>query len=173
LSKALEEISRTLLKGPYTEKYPKEPSPRPEGFRGKPEFDSSKCTGCAACSSVCPADAIQVAHANQKRIVTLSYAKCLFCGKCQDACPEDAIKLTEEFELATISKDKAVVAIEIQLRPCKLCGKPVAPEPQLKILEKQLVDVGIPAAKIELSLLVCQECRGKIEAKGAARRIIP
>ena len=38
----------SLFKRPFTTKYPFEPSPSPDGFRGRTEFTET-CVGCGAC----------------------------------------------------------------------------------------------------------------------------
>lgn len=32
----------------------------------------------------------------------------MFCGLCEDACPVDALELTQDFELASFSRDGAI-----------------------------------------------------------------
>lgn len=65
----------------------------PEGFRGAPEIDPEKCTGCGKCVASCPTDALSVADDPSKntRSLFLSYGDCIFCGLCGPACPYEAI----------------------------------------------------------------------------------
>ena len=43
------------------------------------------CIGCAACVSVCPADAIVI---NDCGVAEVDESLCLGCGACGDACPQ-------------------------------------------------------------------------------------
>ncbi|MGA3100047.1 MAG: 4Fe-4S binding protein, partial [Bryobacteraceae bacterium] len=36
---------------------------------------------------------------------TYDTSRCMFCGLCEDACPVDALELTQDFELATYTRD--------------------------------------------------------------------
>jgi len=151
---------------PKTLPYPRQPSVPPEGFRGKPEFDSQKCVGCGACAQTCPMGAINVTD-ELERSIRVWYGKCSFCGRCQDVCPEDAVRLTSAYELAVFDKNKATADIKIEFESCPTCGKKSFPAPQLKtsferigpILEKHKVSCE------ELRSLdrVCLPCRERPE----------
>ncbi len=52
------------------------------------KIDEEKCTGCGACASVCPTEAINV---NEKAKV--DEEKCIECSVCIDECPVGAITL--------------------------------------------------------------------------------
>ena len=69
----LAEAVKAVIKGPYTIKFPQEPSEPFEGFRGKPEFDEESCVGCGTCHEVCPAKAMDLVDETQekKRKITL------------------------------------------------------------------------------------------------------
>ncbi len=47
-----------------------------------------KCTGCTACSRVCPANAIT---GEKKKAHTIEQDSCIKCGKCFDTCKFDAV----------------------------------------------------------------------------------
>jgi len=51
--------------------------------------DKSSCTGCEACVSVCPTEAIVME--DSKANVT---DDCIDCGACVDECPVDAISMS-------------------------------------------------------------------------------
>lgn len=77
----------------------------PERYRGLPVIDSSKCPdGCAQCVTACPTDAITI-DGNIK----IDLGRCLFCTDCMDACPEGAIEYTQDFRLATSTRDGLVI----------------------------------------------------------------
>lgn len=51
--------------------------------------DSAKCTGCEACLSSCPLDAISM----KDGIAVIDNETCGDCGACVDVCPAEAISL--------------------------------------------------------------------------------
>lgn len=51
------------------------------------------CTGCAACVTTCPYDAISMMMCDGRDVATISAAVCKGCGGCAPVCPEDAIDL--------------------------------------------------------------------------------
>ncbi len=56
-----------------------------------PEIDPAKCSGCAACTAVCPEGDILKMVGHKAQLV--SPTKCVGHGECERACPMDAIKL--------------------------------------------------------------------------------
>ena len=54
-----------------------------------PVVDSSLCTGCGRCRSICPAAAIRL----KAKKSTISKRACIGCAECITACPEGAIKI--------------------------------------------------------------------------------
>ena len=43
----------------------------------------------------------------RKELIHFTYdtSRCMFCGLCEDACPVDALELTQDFELASYSRE--------------------------------------------------------------------
>jgi len=128
----LKEAIRSVFKGPYTTDFPYVPHRPPESFRGKPEFNESKCVGCGACCQVCPSGALSyqdlIENDKAKRKLVLRLDLCIFCGQCQANCiTEDGIILTNEFDLATTGKREQLrQEIEKEMVICELCKKPIA-----------------------------------------------
>lgn len=105
-------LKQSIETGIVTNSFPAVIADPPDGFRGKPVIDYTRCTACDKCAEACPTTAITVeakagiTESNQK-ILTLNYGDCIFCGECEAACPE-AIRLTEDFQLATTEKSELV-----------------------------------------------------------------
>lgn len=100
------------------------------------------------------------------------YAKCMFCARCQEVCPEGAINLTEEFELSTYDTSQAVVTIELQLRRCEICGKPVGTLPQLEKIEENMKGLDLTPEDLKTSFYLCPECKAKKEAVIYATKVL-
>lgn len=79
--------------------YPDGPAPAlPAHFRGAPSIDPSKCPdGCRECVEACPTDAIAFADGDLR----IDLGRCIFCPECQAACPEGAISFTNDYRLAS------------------------------------------------------------------------
>ena len=86
-----------------TSSFPQGPPPRlPERFRGLPILDASRCgEGCRECVDACPTDAMAFRGA----ALELDLGRCLFCTDCTDACPEGAVRFSQDYRLATRSRD--------------------------------------------------------------------
>lgn len=77
----------------------------PVRFRGAPSIDSTKCPdGCRACTDACPTNAITV-----EPVLRLDLGRCIFCSDCTSACPEGAITYTQDYRLATSSREALIV----------------------------------------------------------------
>ena len=87
----LKEAVTALIKGPYTDKFPKAPAKVMETYRGKPEYHEDDCVVCGACGEVCPVRAIEMVDERREdgtavRRMVLHYDICIMCGQCQRAC---------------------------------------------------------------------------------------
>jgi NADH-quinone oxidoreductase subunit I len=105
----------------YTEQYPAQRPRIAERFRGAPRLNNNPDTGetlciaCNLCALACPEQLIVVGSernekTKRKELTTFTYdtSRCMFCGLCEDACPVDALELTQDFELATFTRDGQV-----------------------------------------------------------------
>jgi len=100
-------IRERFRQGHRTIAYPVgDPPPLPDRFRGLPVLDESKCPdGCRACVEACPTDAI----ARDDQGLQLDLGRCLFCTECVEACPEGAIRYTQDYRLATRTRDDLIL----------------------------------------------------------------
>ncbi|MBM3726245.1 MAG: NADH-quinone oxidoreductase subunit I [Acidobacteria bacterium] len=102
----------------YTEQYPAERPAVAERYRGAPrlnnhpETNQTLCIACDLCAIACPENLIVVGSVRnpatrRKELTTFTYdlSRCMFCGLCEDACPVDALELTQDFELASYTRE--------------------------------------------------------------------
>jgi NADH-quinone oxidoreductase subunit I len=105
----------------YTEQYPLERPQIAERYRGaprlnvNPDTDETMCIACDLCALACPEHLIVVSSernekTRRKELTNFTYdlSRCMFCGLCEDACPTDALELTQDFELASYTRDGAI-----------------------------------------------------------------
>src|SRR6202142_3768234 len=102
----------------YTEQYPAERPKVGERYRGAPRLNinpdngETLCISCNLCALACPENLIVVTsqrneETRKKELTTFTYdtSRCMFCGLCEDACPVDALELTQDFELASYTRE--------------------------------------------------------------------
>ncbi len=157
----LKEAIICLTAGRVTLRYPFEPSVVPDGFRGQPQLDIDKCTGCGACSMACPTRCIEITDEADRRIMLYCLDRCSYCARCEEVCPEQAITLSDQFELATDSIDDLRITAEFDLVRCQECGEVVGTQREIAKLAAEMPDkLGIPAAQLSW-LHLCSECKRK------------
>jgi NADH-quinone oxidoreductase subunit I len=101
-----------------TEQYPAERPQIAERYRGAPRMNTNPetgetlCMGCNMCALACPESLIVMTSVRnektkRKELVSFTFdtSRCMFCGLCEDACPSDALELTQDFELASYTRD--------------------------------------------------------------------
>ena len=89
------------------------PVPTYGRYRGRLNYDRSKCIGCSMCTKVCPANAIEMdpdTVGQKPRKVLLHGDRCCFCSQCNDVCPVSALSMTTDFAIASIGDRKAATA---------------------------------------------------------------
>lgn len=123
-ARVFSEVIKHLFKKPATCGYPFQKAHIYPNFRGRIDFDSSKCIGCQMCVRVCPAKAIEIplskeqppapapvegqpaAPAKRKFDCIMKLDHCVFCAQCVETCPKKALIMTQDFELSSVDKAK-------------------------------------------------------------------
>ena len=107
------DVLRSLLRRPFTERYPSEQRKMPERARGMLHWNPEKCTGCALCVKDCPADAIEIITLDKKsgrRVLRYHVDRCTFCGQCVGSCRFDCLRLAnDEWTLASATREPFTV----------------------------------------------------------------
>ncbi|TXT53812.1 MAG: NADH:ubiquinone oxidoreductase chain I-like protein [Candidatus Thorarchaeota archaeon] len=120
---SLGKMERELLKSARSKQatviYPftKEGLNVPPDLRGKWVYKNpNNCTGCKICERVCPSDAIEMIECRPEDVQTRTgfrpichFDRCLLCGQCVESCPRDVLELSDEFEMAYLSRDDMVI----------------------------------------------------------------
>jgi formate hydrogenlyase subunit 6/NADH:ubiquinone oxidoreductase subunit I len=103
------DVSQSLFKRPFTEKYPYVHYATPARLRGCLQWNSEGCTGCGLCAKDCPASAIEmnVLDRKAKRFVfTYHLDRCTFCAQCVVSCRQGCISMSsEDWELAALNRE--------------------------------------------------------------------
>lgn len=139
----LKEAVTAVLSPRFTTRFPAEPCVAPERYRGKPEFDLHACVGCGACVNVCPTSALTLVddlhNGTPLRRITLRYDTCIFCGNCRDNCTtRTGIKLSNQWDLAGLDRQKMRETHEYELQLCEKCGTSIGTKKHLVWLCEKL-----------------------------------
>lgn len=91
-----------------------------------PEIDPHRCSGCDACTRICPHQALRLEDDDARPVYRLEASRCTGCGLCRDVCDQDAISI--QHWLAQQQR-----SIPLQQAICPSCGAPFhEPEPVSK-----------------------------------------
>ncbi|MBM3474841.1 MAG: 4Fe-4S dicluster domain-containing protein [Armatimonadetes bacterium] len=159
ITSKLKEALICFRAGRVTLRYPFEPSVPPEGFRGQPQLDITKCLGCGACSMACPTRCIEVTNEAEQRRMEYCFDRCSYCGECAEACPEGGITMSSEFELATDSVTDLRTVAYLDLVRCESCGEVVGTAREIDKLAQELATKMNVAADSMPWLRWCARCK--------------
>lgn len=163
-------LKEAISVGDATVKYPFAPLDLIPDSRGKPVHDALACIACGACATACPPNAIQMELdlCDSSYVWKIDYGRCIFCGRCEEVCPVQAIELTQEFELAVMSKADLVETARYRIQGCRVCKKPYAPRKEIAYLSKLLANCNQQengeVTQAQELLNVCPLCRRKTES---------
>ena len=105
----INDVTRSLFKRPFTQRYPFVVEPVAERTRGQLEWDREKCNGCGLCARDCPAQAIEVKtidRAQKRFIYNYRTDRCIYCGQCVESCKPGALVLSKDrWHLAATNKE--------------------------------------------------------------------
>ncbi len=94
-----------------TIRFPDGPPPvLPERFRGLPQLVAARCQAdCRRCVDACPTGAIvEAPQAGAATRLTVDLGRCLFCPDCAAACPHQAITYSNDYRLATCTRENLI-----------------------------------------------------------------
>jgi NADH-quinone oxidoreductase subunit I len=154
---------KTMFRRPVTTQYPevkRAPQPRFHGrhILNRYEDGLEKCIGCELCAWACPADAIYVQGADNTPEARYSpgerygadyqinYLRCIFCGLCIEACPTRSLTMSQEYELASDSRESMIFTKDMLMAPLPSGAKPT-PHTDAEVAARGLTYYPGPAAQ--------------------------
>ena len=125
---------------------------------GRIQVNKDKCTLCMACTSVCPASAVQAGD----DVPRLAFVEnnCVQCGLCSVACPEGAIDLQARLLVDPEQRRKTQILNEQAPFHCVSCGKPFATRAIIdNMMDKLSGHSMFQSERAKRRLMMCEDCR--------------
>lgn len=115
-------------------------------------FDDSKCTGCTACTTVCPTQTLSFSDRGESRLFSYYHFQCISCGTCVRYCPDSAPSLRHELSAGRLFQPQLRTEIHTaKLSACDICGSRFAPEKQIERANDMVANNGF--------ISLCPRCR--------------
>ena len=104
----LQDVLRSFVHSPITEKYPFVKKPAPDRLRGKLTWNPEKCSGCCLCSKDCPSNAIELITIDKKAkrfVMRYHEDRCTYCAQCVQNCRFECLGMSDtDWEMAALTK---------------------------------------------------------------------
>ena len=128
---------------------------------GRIEVDTTACTLCLSCVSVCPAGAV-LAGGSRPELGFIEQ-NCVQCALCANACPEQAIALEPRIVFDPHARAQRQVLMRDVPFHCVGCGKPFATTRTIERMLQRLSSHWMYQDKPEqmARLKMCEDCRVK------------
>ncbi|CAK9330636.1 4Fe-4S binding protein [Thermoanaerobacter kivui] len=161
--KTIGAVLSALKKGRATVNYPYEPITPPQNYRGKVQYDSTKCIGCGTCQYVCGGKAIKIDTYNDHFDYILWDAACTRCGMCVEFCPTGALTMSENLHNAILGEEilERIHYKNIPYVRCDICKKYIKPLPD--VVYQEILKGNNYAFKENEH--ICPDCRRKLHAE--------
>ncbi|EEI26673.1 4Fe-4S binding domain protein [Corynebacterium glucuronolyticum ATCC 51867] len=79
------------------------------------------------------------------KVYEINYLRCIFCGMCIEACPTRALTMTNEFELANVSREALIYGKDKLLAPLE-DGMEEPPHPRRLADDERGYFLGLPTS---------------------------
>lgn len=125
---------------------------------GRISVDAESCTLCMACTSVCPANAVQPGVEAPRLL--FHEENCVQCGLCASACPEKVITLQPSITVNAEQRRQLTVLHEEAPFCCIICGTPFATHTMINnMVDKLSGHYMFQGHKAQRRLKMCEDCR--------------
>lgn len=124
---------------------------------GEVLVDTTKCTLCMSCVTVCPASALS--DGMDEPVLNFTESKCVQCGLCQTGCPEDAIQLKTRYLMDNKKTQSPRKLNEESVFSCIQCGTPFATKKMIDTILERLRDHPMFEGDKIRALQMCEDCR--------------
>lgn len=142
-----------------------------------PFVNAKKCSGCSACTGVCPAAAIFL----KEKTAVIDKNKCIGCASCIAACPGDALnirweqggnliqeKMVEYAKAVLLNKQERAFFINVCLKITKECDCMAKDDPRI------IPDIGVFASQDPLALdKACYDRVSAVAGRDILRELHP
>ncbi len=131
---------------------------------GAVHVDAGKCTLCATCVRICPANALTLPGTTTQ--LAFTEQNCTQCGLCVHACPENAIQLGSRLLISASARRAPRVVAEAEAFTCASCGKPFSTKAMMARSRAMMADHPMFQGKNAALMEMCPDCRQRSQVEG-------